>query len=708
MASRVLGIDLGTINSCVSVVEDGKAIILGEGKDRTIPSVLAIKDGKEIVGHAARRQLVTNPQSTITAVKRLIGHSFDAPEVQEAIKRSPYPITASPLGTVMLEVGGRELTPVQVSAKFLEQIVARAIEVLGEPVSCAVISVPAHFTDVQRKATKLSAEYAGIEVLRLINEPTAAAFSYGYRKGEDFTLAVYDLGGGTFDVTVMCARGDEFEVIATDGDSYLGGEDFDQEIAKWLVSEFEAEHGVSLDDEGAQLRVREAAEKAKVELSSVEETTIDLQYLAQSDAGQLNLTRSLDRAKMAELTQGLMQRTLDLCARCLDEAGVDKTDIDEILLVGGQSRMPVVREAVRNYFNREPRRDINPDEVVAMGAALYGYSLCSDDLAETALDEAEDQYAIALKESGIARRLIDEIKLGKGQSDTKATKPLKSRLDELLAQTGEEGTATHGHAQESPLDEVRRSTKRLQSKVPALDNFDNLPTESHLEPRRVGDQELGAAVKDIHKDLEGLHAEAREVLDELANEIAEAEEDDARGPATPGGNRVIGAAAERLAGLIGNAVEATSEAASNIREAAEHASARKVHLSDVTSHSLGIAATGDLFSQLIAQNTKIPAESQQIFTTHQDGQREVSIRIHQGRNSKASENQLLGDFVLEGIAPAARMEPKIEVTFAIDENGILSVKARDKRSGVAQSIRIEDPLGLQAAEPQADRAEGEA
>jgi len=698
VASRVLGIDLGTINSCVSVVEDGKAIILGAGKDRTIPSVLAIKDGKEIVGHAARRGLVSNPQSTITAVKRLIGHSFDALEVQEAIKRSPYPITASPLGTVMLQVGGRELTPVQVSAKFLERIVARATEILGEPVGCAVISVPAHFTDVQRKATKLAAEYAGIEVLRLINEPTAAAFSYGYRKAEDFTLAVYDLGGGTFDVTVMRARGDDFEVIATDGDSYLGGEDFDQEIAEWLVSEFETEHGVSLDDEGARLRVREAAEKAKVELSSVEETTIDLQYLAQSDAGPLNLTCTLGRAKLAELTSGLMQRTLDLCARCLDEAGIDKTDIDEILLVGGQSRMPVVREAVRNYFNREPRRDINPDEVVAMGAALYGYSLCSGDLAEHALDEAEDHYAIALQESGIARKLIDELKLGKGKGRSEAMEPLKSRLDGLLAQTGEEGTAARGQVRESLLD-ARRSTERLQSKLPVLDDVHGLPTGSKLDPRRVGDRALGEAVQDIHKDLEGLQAEAREVLDELANEVVEAEEEN---------TQVIGAAAERLAGLVGNAVEATNEATRNMQEAAEHARARKVQLADVTSHSLGIAAAGDLFSQLIAQNTKIPAESRQIFTTHQDRQREVSIRIHQGRSPKASENQLLGDFVLEGIAPAARMEPKIEVTFTIDDSGILSVKARDKRSGIAQSIRIEDPLGLQAAEPEDGPIEGEA
>jgi molecular chaperone DnaK (HSP70) len=695
VASRVLGIDLGTVNSCVSIVEDGKAIILGEGKDRTVPSVVAIKDGKEIVGQAARRQLVTDPKNTITAVKRLIGHAFDAPEVQEAIKRTPYPIAASPLGTVMLQVGGRELTPVQVSAKVLEQIVARATEILGEPVSSAVISVPAHFTDVQRKATKLAAEYAKIEVLRLINEPTAAAFAYGYRKADDFTLAVYDLGGGTFDVTVMRAVGNEFNVIGTDGDSYLGGEDFDQAMAEWLMAEFEAEHGTPLEDEAARLRVREAAEAAKVELSGVEETTIDLQYLAQGDTGPLGLTRTLSRAKMTELTKGLMQRTLDLCTRCLEDAGVDKTDIDEVLLVGGQSRMPVVRDSVRDYFNLEPRRDINPDEVVAMGAALYAYSLCADELAESALDEAEGQYAIALKETGIARKLVDEIKL---RNQGEASSSLKSRLDDLLVQTGEQGDEpVRARKSESLVEDVRESCDRLQADVPALRDASDLPTAPSLQQRHVGEQELGDAVRDVQKELQDLQDEARDVLDELADELAE-EEDTAASAPEEGPS--ISAAAEQLAGLIGNAVEATNEAADNMREAVDHANARKVNLNDVTSHALGIAAAGDLFSLLIAQNTTIPVERKHVFTTNQDGQREVSVRIHQGRESKASENQLLGDFVLEGIEPAPRMEPKIEVAFIIDEDGILSVKARDKRSGANQSIRIEDPLGLQGPEPE--------
>ncbi|MBW2282016.1 MAG: Hsp70 family protein [Deltaproteobacteria bacterium] len=700
MSRRVLGIDLGTVNSCVAIVEDGKAVVLGEGQDRTIPSCLAIKDGKELVGQAARRQLVTDPRNTVTAVKRLIGHSFDSQEVQSALARSPYPIVPSPLGTVMLEVGGRELTPVQVSARVLQEILDRATELIGEPVTTAVISVPAHFTDVQRKATKLAAEYAGIEVLRLINEPTAAAFAYGYRKAENFTLAVYDLGGGTFDVTVMRAIGDSFEVIGTDGDSFLGGEDFDHAVAEWLLAEFETEFGAPLEDEAGKLRIREAAEKAKIELSAVEETSIDLPYLATLGGGEnAQLTRTVTREKLTELTRGLMQKTLDLCTRCLADASLDKDDIDEVLLVGGQSRMPVVRYAVRDFFGKEPRRDINPDEVVAMGAALYGYSLCADQFAETAMDQAEDAYEVALKDAEIARKLLDEIKLRKEDNTDRAE--LKSRLNSLLEQTEDEvgpPTLREPRPEQSLVEDVRQSTERLQAEISPMDSLEDLPAAPVLE-RQVGEQDLGSAVKDVQAQVQGLQSEAREVLEALADELAAEEDESTQDTASTDSDsegQAIGAAAERLSALIGNAAEASSEAVGNMREAGEHAQARKVTLADVTSHALGIAAAEDLFMSLIAQNTKIPAESRRVFTTNQDGQSEVNIRIFQGRESKATENQLLGDFVLEGIATAARMEPKIEVAFAIDENGILSVKARDKRSGIAQQIRIEDPLGLQA------------
>ncbi len=264
MSQWILGIDLGTVNSCVAVVqEDGRAVMLSEDSRTTIPSCLAFQRGKEIVGHAAKRQAVTDPQSTISAAKRLLGHSYDSPEVQAALERAPYPIRPSPLGSVLIEVEGRELTPIQVSARILQQVREVAEKALEEPTTKAVISVPAHFTDVQRKATKLAAEYAGLEVLRLINEPTAAAFAYGYRKATDFKLAVYDLGGGTFDITVMTAEGDNFRVDATDGDSYLGGEDFDNAILEWLIEEFKNEHDHDPSgDEAARRRLLEAAEKA--------------------------------------------------------------------------------------------------------------------------------------------------------------------------------------------------------------------------------------------------------------------------------------------------------------------------------------------------------------------------------------------------------------------------------------------------------------
>src|SRR5262245_42338264 len=331
MAGRAVGIDLGTLNSCVAVVQDGKGIVLTDESRTTIPSCVAIQNGKELVGAAAKRHAVTSPQSTILAVKRLIGHPFDSDEVRAAAARLPYALKASPLGSVLFEVGGVELTPVQVSAKILARVREVAEQNLGESVTQAVISVPAHFNDVQRKATKLAAEYAGLEVLRLINEPTAAAFAYGYKKHKDFTLAVYDLGGGTFDVTIMRARGDTFEVVATDGDSYLGGEDFDYAIAEWLESEVKAERGSDLaHDTHARLRLKEAAERAKIELADVERTSIELPYLTQlADGRRPSFSRALTRAKLDELAKPSVERTLELCKRCLAAAKLDVRALDE-------------------------------------------------------------------------------------------------------------------------------------------------------------------------------------------------------------------------------------------------------------------------------------------------------------------------------------------------------------------------------------------
>ena len=363
-------------------------------------------------------------------MKRLIGHPFDSDEVRAAAQRLPYALKASPLGSVLFEVGGIELTPVQVSAKILQRVREVAEKNLGEPVKQAVISVPAHFNDVQRKATKLAAEYAGLEVLRLINEPTAAAFAYGYKKHKDFTLAVYDLGGGTFDVTIMRARGDTFEVVATDGDSYLGGEDFDYAIAEWLEREFAAEHGRDLSgDPSARLRMKEAAEKAKVELSDVESTRIALPFLTQAARRQPPELRAVADPREARRAVQAAGRAHAGAVRALHPtARVVKGEIGEVLLVGGQSRMLSVREGVKKFFAKEPRRDINPDEVVAIGAALYAYSLTADSLKEEAVDAADDAYEVALRETAVARKILE-----RGRADPREA-----------ARRSRPGRATHG------------------------------------------------------------------------------------------------------------------------------------------------------------------------------------------------------------------------------------------------------------------------
>ena len=711
MAGPVVGIDLGTLNSCVAVVKDGKAVVLADEARTTTPSCVAVHQGRELVGAAAKRHAVTSPQSTVIAVKRLIGHAFDSNEVRAAAARLPYTLSPSPLGGVVLEVGGAALTPVEVSAKILVRMREVAEKALGEPVKQAVISVPAHFNDVQRKATKLAAEYAGLEVLRLINEPTAAAFAYGYKKHKDFTLAVYDLGGGTFDVTVMRARGDTFEVVATDGDSYLGGEDFDYAIAEWLEREFKSEHGCDLAGEpAARLRLKEAAEKAKVELADAELARIDLPFLAHlPDGSQANFSRTLSRAQLTELCQPLVARTLELCERCLSTARITRAEVGEVLLVGGQSRMLAVREAVKKFFAKEPRRDINPDEVVAVGAALYAYSLSADSLQQEAVDAAEDAYEVALRQTEVARKIVKEVEeLNARPLDDQG---LAARLQTLLQATEADGTlppefknspdpdpgtlgpitfgVTAPEEDDSPpiLDVTR-------SRVPVVP-----PPAKPERKRRViklksspgrssaDEEDLPTAVKVLRDELLQLDYKAAELIEQLAGEAHDGQ-----------ASKLLEAAQERLNDSLMSARGASDEVVEQIKTAVEHKQARRVNLRDVTSLPLGIASAGGLFTVLIEQNVVVPAELQRIFTTNQDGQAEVEIRVFQGRGKTVGDNQLLGSFILEGIAPARRMEPKIEVAFRIDESGILAVNARDAESGAEQGIRIEDPLGLQQVE----------
>jgi molecular chaperone DnaK (HSP70) len=665
VSGPVIGIDLGTINSCVAVVRGGKAEILAdEGSRALLPSCLSFQGEKELVGAQAKRHIATDPHSTVVAVKRLLGHPFDSDLVRRAAQRLPYPIKPSPLGSVLLEVAGRELTPVQVSARILAGLRERAERLLGCEVHRAVVAVPAHFTDVQRKATKLAAEYAGLEVLRLVNEPTAAAFAYGYKKERDFTLAVYDLGGGTFDVTVMRAVGDTFQVVATDGDPFLGGEDIDQAVADWLEAEFRAETGSDLaHDTHARLRLKEAAERAKIELADVERSSIELPFLTQlPDGRRPSFSRTLTRAKLEELARPHVDRTFALCQRCLDAAGLTVSQLDEVLLVGGQSRMPLVRSAARAFFGREPRRDINPDEVVALGAALYAYSLVADELQEGAEAAAGESYEVALHSAEVVRKLVDEVErvsVARRAARAPAKDALSERLEELLKAAEER----------EPLEP---------------------------EPKVDRDRDLPQAVARLRDNLLELDWKATDVIEKLA---AEAGSD-------PRALEVIEQARAALELKLEQAKGKAEEALEFVEEAREHESARRVELRDVTSLPLGIAATGDLFTMLIDANTAIPASHQRIFTTSQDGQTEVEIRVFQGREQRCRDNQLLGSFILQGIAPAPRMTPRIDVVFRIDESGILSVEARDADSGLAQGMRVEDPLGLQKMEaPEAPQRE---
>ncbi len=692
MAGAVVGIDLGTANSCVAVVDEGRAVVLADGSSRTVPSVVTFSEGKEIVGHVARRQAVTDPHNTVTAVKRMIGHPFDSREVKTACERMAYKIHEGEGGSVVLEAGGRKLTPVDVSSRVLHRIKEVAETALGKPVTRAVISVPAHFNDVQRKATKLAAEQAGLDVIRLINEPTAAAFAYGYKKGEDFTLAVYDLGGGTFDITIMSARGDSFEVIATDGSSFLGGEDVDYSVAEWLRAEFEAESGHSLEnDEIALLRLKEAGERAKVELSATTESRIDLPFLSQlPDGTRPSFSRVISREKLVELAKPHIMRTLEMCKRCMGEAKVGVAAIDEVLLVGGQTRMPAVRDAVKSFFKKEPRRDINPDEVVAMGAALYAYSLCADVLSEEAQEAAGDAFAVALKGTEIARKVVEEIgDLEGGAHDLPA---MRDRINALLAEAGDDDAPTpKSYALLEPPDPSKPP--------PLLTEQDDTTASSLPTRRRATEEDLPQALSELRGELSDLSAQAEDAIGRLAAEI-QAEAPGEEDLLAQGLKDLSDQLSVDLSAKLEGAHKKSEEAASLLDQAEEHKQARRVKLVDITSLALGIGSAADLFTILIQHNTPVPAEKERVFTTNQDGQREVNIKVRQGRALKASQNQLLGEFVLEGIQPAPRMEPKIAVYFSIDENGILSVSAKDQETGQEQSIRVEDPLGLQQASAQ--------
>ena len=505
--AKVIGIDLGTTNSCVAVMEGGKPKVIENTEGtRTTPSIVAFaKDGERLIGQPAKRQAVTNPENTVYAVKRLIGRRFDDPMTKKDMELVPYSITKGSNGDAWVKAGGEDYSPSQISAFILQKMKETAESYLGETVTQAVITVPAYFNDAQRQATKDAGKIAGLDVLRIINEPTAAALAYGLDKSDNKTIAVYDLGGGTFDISILEVGDGVFEVKSTNGDTFLGGEDFDSKLVEFLADGFKKDEGIDLrGDKLALQRLKEAAEKAKIELSSAATTEINLPFITADATGPKHLVKSLSRADLEKLVEELVQRTLDPCRKAIKDAGVATKDIDEVVLVGGMTRMPRVRDVVKDFFGKEPHTGVNPDEVVAIGAAI---------------------------QAGV------------------------------------------------------------------------------------------------------LQGDVKDVL-----------------------------------------------------------------LLDVTPLSLGIETLGGVFTRMIDRNTTIPTKKSQVYSTADDNQSAVTIRVFQGEREMAADNKLLGQFDLVGIPPAPRGVPQIEVTFDIDANGIVSVHAKDKGTGKEQQIKIQASGGLSDAD----------
>jgi molecular chaperone DnaK len=514
---KIIGIDLGTTNSVAAIMEGGEPTVIPSSEGgRLFPSVVSVnpKSGERMIGQVARRQAIINPENTIFSIKRFMGRKYSDPEVQRAIDLVPYKVTEAPNGDIRVVMGDKEYSPPEISAMILGKLKTDAEAYIGEPINQAVITVPAYFNDSQRNATKDAGKIAGLEVLRIINEPTASSLAYGLDKTGDETIAVFDLGGGTFDISILDVGDGVFEVKSTNGDTFLGGDDFDQILIDWIAEEFRTQEGIDLrSDRQALQRLKEGAEKAKIELSSVMESEINLPFISADATGPKHLNMTITRAKLEQLTEKLVQRSIHPCEQALKDAGLEPSDIDEVILVGGMTRMPAVRESVRNFFEKEPHKGVNPDEVVGLGAAI---------------------------QAGV----------------------------------------------------------------------------------------LGGEVKDVL-------------------------------------------------------------------------------LLDVTPLTLSIETLGGIATALIERNTTIPTRKSQIFSTASDSQKEVEIHVLQGERPMAADNKSLGKFTLDGIPPAPRGVPQIEVTFDIDADGILKVNATDKATNRSQHITITASSGLSETEVEEMRKDAE-